>query len=1074
MPTVPTYNERQVSSSPLPSNGFSAQSSPEHFGAGLAQAGDQYINAFAEAKQRANVALSQDALLQVQEYADDLFNNPNTGLYTKQGKNAVGQSDEIMASISAKGQELFMQLPEGSREDVVKQFNVVKRQYANQAKSYELKEIQSFETSRNNGAVAGYAKSASDNFNNPQAFISFMALGRHNIIEFNRSRGVSEEEISAKIAEFDNQVAWTAAQNAMATDAMGTIGAVGEPSDLGGVSRSSTYYGGNVGSVKGMTQQGNINLMNRPKVQNEDGSVSTVRTISVGTDEGEVLLPTVSDDGKLLTDDEAIALYEKTGKHLGIFDNPDDATAYAEQLHNQQEQLYVQGGGSRNNNPGNIRISDNNWEGQIGDDGEFVRFASPEHGVRALGKNLITYRNKGVVTINQIISRWAPKKDGNDTEGYIKFVSGKMGVDPNVPIDVTDINTLKSITTAIMQQEGNHSISGEQIDAGLQAALGLTRLPEPDPSQYQSRGQTGKAVNAGGNAWWPMLTPVQQYQIRKQGEAARKEQQRERKAITDDDFDNAIAAYERGEDAPNAPGLGRLVDANGEYEGQKKYAELQDAKRYSVLMTSAKDMSPDAQHDLVQRSKPDLNDPNYNLKIQRWDKFNKWVNGNIIEQEKTRAANEFNAARRNKFPLDPNNEYIKNAANTTFDREIFPSFSVKNADSLNKTAEFVSSTGIIPDRVGSYFSAASMSKEPSIVVPMAKVYGQVFDSNPAALANMDSKSGGYFKTIYDLTSAGVGENEAVEFAYSQVYEQSEEKKKHIRDITNTKDYSVKVDKLAQNAINSMSPSFYFGIPSTEDTGNPMWNYLVDYRTAYQANFISLGGNEDTAKAVTDMNIKKKWGVTELNGKEELMRYAPEAVYGINNSNAGNWVLSQWQEEKETLKPLVEGGMADGDDFILFSDAITARDSSYGIMVNRTSKEGVVKPELLKGANGMAMRFKPDQKSSSMYQELIAGNKANVVRANDKRSQNQDEKQRYETLANDVMAKNIPDYESVQQEVAERTAKNIEQNKADQKRRKEEAKQRRQRLNQQVEDARKNDPVFSSMEKTVEDMLKSKK
>ncbi|MBT0443832.1 hypothetical protein [Morganella morganii] len=608
MPTVPTYNERQVSSSPLPSNGFSAQSSPEHFGAGLAQAGDQYINAFAEAKQRANVALSQDALLQVQEYADDLFNNPNTGLYTKQGKNAVGQSDEIMASISAKGQELFMQLPEGSREDVVKQFNVVKRQYANQAKSYELKEIQSFETSRNNGVVAGYAKSASDNFNNPQAFISFMALGRHNIIEFNRSRGVSEEEISAKIAEFDNQVAWTAAQNAMATDAMGTIGAVGEPSDLGGVSRSSTYYGGNVGSVKGMTQQGNINLMNRPKVQNEDGSVSTVRTISVGTDEGEVLLPTVSDDGKLLTDDEAIALYEKTGKHLGIFDNPDDATAYAEQLHNQQEQLYVQGGsedrGSRNNNPGNIRISDNNWEGQIGDDGEFVRFASPEHGVRALGKNLITYRNKGVVTINQIISRWAPKKDGNDTEGYIKFVSGKMGVDPNVPIDVTDINTLKSITTAIMQQEGNHSISGEQVDAGLQAALGLTRLPEPDPSQYQSRGQTGKAVNAGGNAWWPMLTPVQQYQIRKQGEAAQNKQRQEFKNILDDRLKDAEAQAVRGLVYANPPTLNELMYANGEYEGGKKYEQLQKTLAMGEDIATVQYLSPGAQKALLESKKP--------------------------------------------------------------------------------------------------------------------------------------------------------------------------------------------------------------------------------------------------------------------------------------------------------------------------------------------------------------------------------------------------------------------------------------------------------------------------------------
>ncbi|WP_446935384.1 hypothetical protein [Morganella morganii] len=506
MPTVPTYNERQVSSSPLPANGFSAQSSPEHFGAGLAQAGDQYINAFAEAKQRANVALSQDALLQVQEYADDLFNNPNTGLYTKQGKNAVGQSDEIMASISAKGQELFMQLPEGSREDVVKQFNVVKRQYANQAKSYELKEIQSFETSRNNGAVAGYAKSASDNFNNPQAFISFMALGRHNIIEFNRSRGVSEEEISAKIAEFDNQVAWTAAQNAMATDAMGTIGAVGEPSDLGG---SMRVTGGPSGDR-----------------------------------------------------------------------------------------------GSRNNNPGNIRISDNNWEGQIGDDGEFVRFASPEHGVRALGKNLITYRNKGVVTINQIISHWAPKKDGNDTEGYIKFVSGKMGVDPNVPIDVTDINTLKSITTAIMQQEGNHSISGEQVDAGLQAALGLTRLSEPDPSQYQSRGQTGKAVNAGGNAWWPMLTPVQQYQIRKQGEAARNKQRQEFKNILDDRLKDAEAQAVRGLVYANPPTLNELMYANGEYEGGKKYEQLQKTLAMGEDIATVQYLSPGAQKALLESKKP--------------------------------------------------------------------------------------------------------------------------------------------------------------------------------------------------------------------------------------------------------------------------------------------------------------------------------------------------------------------------------------------------------------------------------------------------------------------------------------
>ncbi|MGF7408512.1 hypothetical protein [Providencia alcalifaciens] len=974
MPIVPTYKEQQVSSSPLPNNGFSVQSSPEHFGAGFGQVSEQYTGLFAEAKQRADVALSQDALLQLQEYSDDLMNNPKTGLYTKLGRNAMGQSDETLNSIRTKAGELMASLPEGkSREDFLKQSNVLGRQYHNQAKTFELRETQAFETSVNNGLVEGSIKNAQDSYRDPQAFNSYIALAEHNYVEFNRARGVSDEEIAVNVEKIRNGAAWGAAQNYMASAPIQALSAIGEPSDVGG----------------SMRVPGNIK------------------------------------------------------------DNR----------------------GGRNNNPGNLRISDNIWDGQIGDDGEFVQFASPEHGVRALGKNLITYRNKGFVTVNQIINRWAPKKDGNDTEGYIAFVSQRMGVDPNVPIDVTNIDTLKSITTAIMQQEGKHSVTDDQVNSGLQAALGLTRLPDVDKSLYQPEIRKAKG---GGFPWWPMLTPVQQYQLIKQGNAAQKEQQRERKAITDDDFDNAIAAYERGEDAPNAPSRDRLVDANGEYEGQKKYVELQDAQRYSVLMASAKDMSPNAQYDLVQKSKPSVDDPDYKLKIQRWDKFNKWVNANIIEQDKIRATNELAAARRNKFPLDPNNKNNQEAANAAFDREIFPSFSITNPDSLNETAKFMSDTGMIPDRVGSYFSAASMSKDPSIVVPMAKVYGQVFDSNPAALASMDSKSGGYFKTIYDLTTAGMKEDEAVSYAYSQVYEQSEEKKKLIRDITTTKDYASKVDKYAQKTINSMSPSWYFGIPSTADTNNPMWSYLADYRTAYQANFFNVGGNEEVAKSVTDVQIKKKWGVTELNGKEELMRYAPEAVYGINSSNAGNWVLSQWQDEKETLKPLVKGGMADGDDFILVSDAITAKNSDYAIVVKRVSKEGIPQLELMHGANGLPMRFKPDQQSSSMYLDLIAENKSNISKANDKRSKYQSDRKNYEGWANELMDQNIPDNDATQKEIAERTAKNIEQSKADKKRREEEAKQRRIKLNQQVEDERKNNPAFSSIEKTVNDMLKNNK
>lgn len=92
------------------------------------------------------------------------------------------------------------------------------------------------------------------------------------------------------------------------------------------------------GQHLGLLARGNIDLLHRPVVRNPDGSISTVRSVSFNVGGREVLIPTVV-NGRVVSNDQALAHYRRTGQHLGMFRNAAAANRYAQLLHRQQAVL---------------------------------------------------------------------------------------------------------------------------------------------------------------------------------------------------------------------------------------------------------------------------------------------------------------------------------------------------------------------------------------------------------------------------------------------------------------------------------------------------------------------------------------------------------------------------------------------------------------------------------------------------------------------------------------------------------------------------------------------------------------
>lgn len=515
MPTVPTVNGRQVESRGFQSPGLQAFDTPQTAGV-LGQAAEQYAGAFAQAKQRADVAQAQDASLQLSQVSSDLLTNPDTGLLNLQGKNALGKGQEYTQQFDSQAEQIAMTLPEGARAGFMQQAQQQRIQFTTQAGRHEINQLNAYEEGQFQATLANNGKQAATAYGDNENYVLYHMQTYQQIEDYGSAHGWSAEQILAKKNEFKEKVADTALSQWSANNAIDFIHSNGELSD------------------------------------------------------------TVSGSRRAVSDDGAV----------------DGAR------------------GIRNNNPGNLEYSKKNpWEGQTGDDGRFAKFETPEHGIRALGRNLLSYQRQGIDTVSDIINRWAPPSDNNNTDAYIQAVCAQLGVTADQQLDASNPDTLKALCAAIIQHEnGSQPYSDQQLATGVSAAIGLSQLPT-STKRYT------------GNAAFDAASPEAQATFLRQADQIRKQQQAEYRTSIDSRVRDASAAYMRGVDFPDAPTQTDFLAAYGVREGNLRYTEFRNTQIAGQYIGSFRNMPTSSIQAAVENLKPDTGETGegYAARAQTYD-----------------------------------------------------------------------------------------------------------------------------------------------------------------------------------------------------------------------------------------------------------------------------------------------------------------------------------------------------------------------------------------------------------------------------------------------------------------------
>lgn len=307
-------------------------------------------------RQKANVAAVQDADNQLMAASTDLIYNPKSGALNVHGKDAVTLPDMV----GQKFEETYGQIRNGLSNDDQK---LAFERVASARRESVRTTVMAHVTNETNAYVKGTFQANLDNTmedarlhaSDPAVVGADLGHTEGAITAFATAQGMSADDTKAMIADARSKIHTVVVDQLLADgsyknaqsyfdkfkDEIQNTGKqmeIRKALEVGNLRAQSQQLSDEIlsGHTAGMIEPGNIDLDNRPQVKMPNGDIATVRSIGIEEGGTYVLIPTVSKDGTIMTNDEATAEYKKTGQFLGKFNSEESSNNFAQVLHERQ------------------------------------------------------------------------------------------------------------------------------------------------------------------------------------------------------------------------------------------------------------------------------------------------------------------------------------------------------------------------------------------------------------------------------------------------------------------------------------------------------------------------------------------------------------------------------------------------------------------------------------------------------------------------------------------------------------------------------------------------------------------